>query len=88
MDDWRNFNNVSFESIMVILYDEGMTTVMPALGHSRCDGRAGPACERVRGLLPPAGAVRWTSLAGERSPPDKFTVAGWVQCGDIGPRRN
>ena len=39
MDDWRNFNNVSFESIMVILYDEGMTTVihpghMPALGHS------------------------------------------------------
>ena len=35
MHDWRNFNNVSFESIMVILYDEGMTTAgvaMPALG--------------------------------------------------------
>ena len=28
MDDWRNFNNVSFESIMVILYDEGMTAVI------------------------------------------------------------
>ena len=28
MDDWRNFNNVSFESIMVILCDEGMTTVI------------------------------------------------------------
>ena len=28
MDDWRNFNNVSFESIMVILYDEGMTIVI------------------------------------------------------------
>ena len=27
MHDWRNFNNVSFESIMVILNDEGMTTV-------------------------------------------------------------
>ena len=25
MHDGRNFNNVSFESIMVILYDEGMT---------------------------------------------------------------
>ena len=30
MDDWRNFNNVSFKSIMVILYDEGMTTVIHA----------------------------------------------------------
>ena len=28
MHDWRNFNNVSFESIMVILYDKGMTTVI------------------------------------------------------------
>ena len=28
MHDWRNFNNVSFKSIMVILYDEGMTTVI------------------------------------------------------------
>ena len=28
MNDWRNFNNVSFESIMVILYDKGMTTVI------------------------------------------------------------
>ena len=28
MHDWRNFNNVSFESIMAILYDEGMTTVI------------------------------------------------------------
>ena len=28
MHDGRNFNNVSFESIMVILYDEGMTTVI------------------------------------------------------------
>ena len=28
MHAWRNFNNVSFESIMVILYDEGMTTVI------------------------------------------------------------
>ena len=28
MHDWRNFNNVSFESIIVILYDEGMTTVI------------------------------------------------------------
>ena len=28
MHDWRNFNNVSFESIIVILYDKGMTTVI------------------------------------------------------------
>ena len=28
MHDWRNFNNVSFESIMVILYDKSMTTVI------------------------------------------------------------
>ena len=28
MHDWRNFNDVSFESIMAILYDEGMTTVI------------------------------------------------------------
>ena len=28
MHDWKNFNNVSFESIMVILYDKGMTTVI------------------------------------------------------------
>ena len=28
MHDWKNFNNVSFESIMAILYDEGMTTVI------------------------------------------------------------
>ena len=28
MHDWRNFNNVSFESIMAILYDEGMTRVI------------------------------------------------------------
>ena len=28
MHDWRNFNNVSFESIIAILYDEGMTTVI------------------------------------------------------------
>ena len=28
MDDWRKFNNVSFESIMVILYDEGRTAVI------------------------------------------------------------
>ena len=28
MHDWRNFNNDSFESITVILYDEGMTTVI------------------------------------------------------------
>ena len=35
MHDWRNFNNASFESIMVILYDNSMTTVIhPQLGHS------------------------------------------------------
>ena len=28
MHDGRNFNNVSFESIMVILYDKGMTIVI------------------------------------------------------------
>ena len=28
MHDWRNFNNVSFESIMVILYDKSVTTVI------------------------------------------------------------
>ena len=28
MHDWRNFNNVSFESMMVILYHEGMTSVI------------------------------------------------------------
>ena len=28
MHDWRNFNNVEFESIMVILNDESMTTVI------------------------------------------------------------
>ena len=28
MHDWRNFNNVSFESIIAILYVEGMTTVI------------------------------------------------------------
>ena len=28
MHDWRNFNNVSFESIMVIFYDKSMTTVI------------------------------------------------------------
>ena len=28
MHDWWNFNNVSFEGIMAILYDEGMTTVI------------------------------------------------------------
>ena len=28
MHDWRNFNNVSFKSIMVILYDKGVTTVI------------------------------------------------------------
>ena len=28
MHDWRNLNNVSFESIMVILYDKSMTTVI------------------------------------------------------------
>ena len=33
MHDWRNFNNASFESITVILNDEGMTTVIH-LGHA------------------------------------------------------
>ena len=28
MHDWRNFNNISLESIMVILYDKGRTTVI------------------------------------------------------------
>ena len=28
MHDWRNFNSVSFESIVVILYDKSMTTVI------------------------------------------------------------
>ena len=28
MHDWRNFNNVSFESMMVILNDKSMTTVI------------------------------------------------------------
>ena len=28
MHDWRNFNNVEFESIMVILNDKSMTTVI------------------------------------------------------------
>ena len=28
MHDWRNFNDVSFESIMIILYDKSMATVI------------------------------------------------------------
>ena len=28
MHDCKNFNNVSFESIMVILYDKSMTTII------------------------------------------------------------
>ena len=28
MHGWRNFSNVSFESIMAILYDKGVTTVI------------------------------------------------------------
>ena len=28
MHDWRNFNNKSFESIMIILCDNSMTTVI------------------------------------------------------------
>ena len=32
MHDWRNFNNVSFESIIDILYDKTMTIVIhPAI---------------------------------------------------------
>ena len=34
MHDWRNLNNASFESIMVILYDEGKTTVIHHPGHA------------------------------------------------------
>ena len=35
MYDWRNFNNVSFERIMVILYDKSTTTVIhPTIWYS------------------------------------------------------
>ena len=48
MDDWRNFNNVPFESIMVILYDEGMTTVILP-GHAGTWSHAASLC--LRGLF-------------------------------------
>ena len=74
MHDWRNFNSVSFESIMVILYDKSMTTVIHPGNLGR--GRRG-LCLQCRvvgtgstliwsGAGRPLGAVRALPPGGRR----------------------